>query len=98
MSEFLSCGPCEGGDDTGRDPAAIIAGTLCLMSCYAQHPLALYARRVTDNLARLADGAAMTPELRAVCRRLSAQWEGIADEAARDAAAGIAREDLRALH
>ena len=31
-------------------PEAVIAGTLSLMSCYVQHPVALYAERVTANL------------------------------------------------
>ena len=40
-------------------PDAIIAGTLCLMSCYAQHPAPAYAGRVADNLLRLAAAPAL---------------------------------------
>ena len=81
------------------DPAAaLLAGTLCLMSCYAQHPLALYAERVADNLARLAADPQLTPELRAVCRRLGERWEAIGAEAQALAAVGPAPDDRRPLH
>jgi hypothetical protein len=35
-------------------PEAVIAGTLSLMSCYAQHPIAPYAERVAANLGLMA--------------------------------------------
>ena len=55
-------------------PDAIIAGTLCLMSCYAQHPAPAYAGRVADNLLRLAAAPALSGEFRAVCRRMAERW------------------------
>jgi hypothetical protein len=87
-------------DDAAPDEsaAAVVAGTLCLMSCFSQHPLPLYAQRVAGNLHRLATNPAMTPELRSVCRRLSCQWDGIADDARRSADLGIPPADLRPLH
>jgi hypothetical protein len=78
--------------------AAVVAGTLCLMSCFSQHPLPLYAQRVAGNLHRLAANPAMTPELRSVCRRLSSQWDGIADDARHSAELGAPPADLRPLH
>jgi hypothetical protein len=78
--------------------AAVVAGTLCLMSCFSQHPLPLYAQRVAGNLHRLATNPAMTPELRSVCRRLSCQWDGIADDARRSTDLGAPPTDLRPLH
>jgi hypothetical protein len=82
----------------GEGAAAVVAGTLCLMSCFSQHPLPLYAQRVAGNLHRLAADPAMTPELRSVCRRLSCQWDGIADDARRSADLGALPADLRPLH
>jgi hypothetical protein len=56
-------------------PEAVIAGTLCLMSCYVQQPVAIYAERVADNLTRMAGIAGLSPELRTICRRLAQRWE-----------------------
>ena len=67
------------------------------MSCFAQHPLALYARRITDNLSTLAGDGMLSPELRSLCRRLAEQWDGIADDAER-AAARRPPPDARPLH
>lgn len=75
---------------------AVVAGTLCLMSCYAQHPIAAYAARVADNLARLADDAQLTPELRTVCARLAERWSAIGQSGSA-AASGLA-VDTRPLH
>ena len=83
---------------TADPSAALVAGTLCLMSCYAQHPLPLYAERVALNLARLAADPLLTPELRTVCRRLGERWEAIGEEARVQAVAGQAPEDRRPLH
>ncbi len=90
----------DGLDDPGvaGDSAAVVAGTLCLMSCFTQHPLALYAQRVACNLNQLATDASITPELRLVCRRLAGQWDGIADEARAAAGAGGPPGDTRPLH
>lgn len=77
---------------------AVVAGTLCLMSCFAQFPLAAYAERVAANLARLADDAELTPELRTVCTRLAERWKVIVDETRTQAAAGNTTPDTRPLH
>ncbi|MCC6194618.1 MAG: hypothetical protein IT518_09145 [Burkholderiales bacterium] len=83
---------------TTHDPEAVIAGTLSLMSCYVQHPAAVYAERVADNLARIAQLASLSPEMRTVCRRLAQRWQAIRDEAHARAAAGEAVSDARPLH
>jgi hypothetical protein len=59
---------------------AIVAGTLCLMSCFARAPGRYHADRIAQNLALLAEDAGVTPELRTVCRRLGDRWEAIAYE------------------
>jgi hypothetical protein len=76
----------------------VLAGTLCLMSCYVQHPAALYAERIARNLALLAGAGDVTPELRTICRRLADRWDGIGQEALRRRAAGEAPKDGRVLH
>ena len=75
-------------------PEAVIAGTLCLMSCYVQHPVAVYAERVAGNLMTMAALPNLSPELRTICRRLAQRWEVIRSEAL---AAGVA-VDERPLH
>lgn len=82
--------------DAGR-PDAMIAGTLCLMSCYAQHPVPLYAARIADNLARLADAEAMSAEFRAVCRRMAERWNALEADARDRCASGAAIRDERSL-
>jgi hypothetical protein len=79
-------------------PEAVIAGTLCLMSCYVQHPVALYAERVADNLNRMAHFTNLSPELRTICRRLADRWEHIRSAAHERAIAGVPACDERALH
>ena len=79
-------------------PDALIAGTLCLMSCYVAHPVALYAERVKENLGRLSDLPELSPELRLVCRRLSERWDAIVDDAQRRGERNEAVRDARALH
>ncbi len=79
-------------------PEAVIAGTLCLMSCYVHHPVAIYAERVADNLSRMAHFPDLSPELRTICRRLADRWEHIRSEAHERMVAGGAVSDERALH
>ena len=82
----------------GAAPAgAVLAGTLCLMSCYTQHPLAVYAERIAANLAGLAAEERLTAELRAICARLSARWLQIGVEARRRADGGEIA-DRRRVH
>jgi hypothetical protein len=69
-------------DDDAR-PEALIAGTLCLMSCYAQHPSPAYAARVADNLLALSGAVLLTPEFRTVCLRMATRWRGLEEDARR---------------
>ena len=57
------------------DPFALLAGTLCLMSCPRADEAPLYLRRIVNNLEWLSAHPAVTAELRTVCRRLASQWE-----------------------
>lgn len=85
-------------DEGGGSPEAVIAGTLCLMSCYTHRPVAAYADRVAANLARMSAFDCISPELRTICARLARQWDAIRAAAhARDAQGGSA-EGGRALH
>jgi hypothetical protein len=77
---------------------AVIAGTLCLMSCYVQHPVPLFAERVTDNLLRMAASASLTPELRTICRRLAERWDVIQQNARQRIAGGEPAPEFRAFH
>ena len=61
--------------------AAIVAGTLCLMSCFAQHPHPSYAARIADNLAGLATSDGASAEFRTVCGRLANRWRSLHAEA-----------------
>ncbi len=77
---------------------AVIAGTLCLMSCYVAHPAPVYADRVAANLAGLAQFATLTPELRSICQRLATRWEAIRADAQARSHAGEKPPDGRHLH
>jgi hypothetical protein len=57
------------------DPEALLAGTLCLMSCPGSADRELHARRIVANLERLAVHPEVSTNLRTVCRRLASQWE-----------------------
>jgi len=57
------------------DPFAILAGTLCLMSCPQADVAPLFLRRIVTNLEWLSAHPGVTRELRTVCRRLASQWE-----------------------
>jgi hypothetical protein len=83
-------------DDAHAD--AVIAGTLCLMSCYVQHPVPLYAERVTNNLNRMAKSSALTPELRTICRRLAERWDVIQQSARQRIEGGEPAPEQRAFH
>lgn len=67
-------------EDGSQRVEALVAGTLCLMSCYARSPRQCHANRIVQNLDALAHEAGVTPELRSLCRRLCDRWELIADE------------------
>ena len=85
-------------DEAGARPEAVIAGTLCLMSCYTQHPVAAYADKVAANLAQMAAFAALSPELRTICARLARQWDAIRAQAHARDSTGKTASDERALH
>ncbi len=57
------------------EPEALVAGTLCLMSCPGSAEAPHFVRRIVTNLERLSAHPGVTLELRTVCRRLAAQWE-----------------------
>ena len=57
------------------DPQAVIAGTLCLMSCTMQSGGALYLPKIIDNLNFLADSEDVDFRLRILCRRMACHWE-----------------------
>lgn len=78
-------------------PDATIAGTLCLMSCYAQHPVPDYAARIAHNLAMLAAYGTLTAEFRAVCRRMAERWSAIEADARERCACGAPVRDERRL-
>lgn len=85
-------------EDESEGAAAIVAGTLCLMSCYVQHPAACYADRIVGNLHRIARHGELSPELRTICRRLADRWDVIRRNACMRAAAGGRPVDERQLH
>lgn len=76
--------------------AAVIGGTLCLMSCFAQHAHPAYAARIASNLDRLAASPAVSAELRTVCRRLAERWHVFHAEAVERSVAR-APDDARTL-
>jgi hypothetical protein len=57
------------------EPQALLAGTMCLMSCPNSTEAPLFVRRIVANLEKLAGHPALSAEMRTVCRRLAAQWE-----------------------
>ncbi|MGE0358447.1 MAG: hypothetical protein AB7P08_16200 [Burkholderiales bacterium] len=61
--------------DDRQETDAIVAGTLCLMSCPESAVAPVFVRRIVANLERLASHPAATLEMRTVCRRLARQWE-----------------------
>lgn len=77
--------------DLSRDPAQILGGTLCLMSCALTSLLSsllnavptqetaagnfFYITRIADNLSLLASDLTLDPHFRRVCRRLCEHWE-----------------------
>lgn len=56
------------------DPQPLLGGTLWLMSRFHEQPCPVIARRITDNLDRLAAHAFCGDPLRAMCGTLRAQW------------------------
>lgn len=57
------------------EPQALLAGTLCLMSCPNSGEAPVFVRRIVANLEKLAGHPALSAKMRTVCRRLAMQWE-----------------------
>jgi len=98
MPPFLPRRALAGHTDADAHAAAMVAGTLCLMSCYVQHPVACYADRVAGNLQRIARCDGISPELRDICRRLADRWDVIRHDAHARALEGERAIDERFLH
>lgn len=63
-------------DDAADVPIeAVVAGTLCLMSCSMQSGSTLYMKKIVDNLDALASCSSLSCEMRRVCRRLAGHWQ-----------------------
>jgi hypothetical protein len=56
---------------------ALLAGTLCLMSCYARQPRAEFGWKIVENLESLSREPGFSAELRTVCSRLAGQWKHV---------------------
>jgi hypothetical protein len=72
----------------GADPHAVLAATLCMMSCSMQSGCRIYLPRIAENLDWLSAAGAFDQNFRTLCRRLAAHWEAevSADEVAKRAA------------
>lgn len=77
---------------------AIVAGTLCLMSCYARTPTPAQAERIANNLAMLGNNPAVSDEMRTLCRRLAERWDALALEASREETAARRPQPAGSLH
>ena len=81
--------------DLSPDPAQIVSGTLCLMSCALTSLLSsvlntvptqdtaagnfFYIKRIADNLSLLGNDLTLDPHFRRVCRHLCEHWEAKLD-------------------
>jgi hypothetical protein len=91
-----------------NDPAPVIGGTLCLMSCALTSMLnatttdgsveanPFYIKRIADNLALLADNTMLDAHFRRVCRRLFEHWESRLNAITHDQAASAAHSQTPA--
>jgi len=77
--------------------AGLVAATLCLMSCYAQHMHPAYAERIVGNLDALACSGCVSAELRTVCRRLADRWRTLDASSRCACSAGAVPDDRRVL-
>ena len=80
-------------DNHMRDPEAVLAGTLALMTAYAQTCCArqagLLAQKIVVNLASLAEHAPLNPNFRTVLLGLRGRWVHEVDELASLAGASV---------
>lgn len=59
---------------------AVVAGTMCLMSCAMQTGSMMYVRKIVDNLDLLSSCPNLSCEMRSVCRKLACHWQGALDD------------------
>lgn len=57
------------------DPHAVLASTLCMMSCTMQSGCRIYLPRIAENLDWLSAVQMFDKNFRALCRRLAAHWD-----------------------
>jgi hypothetical protein len=61
------------------DPHAVLASTLCMMSCTIQSGCRIYLRRIAENLDWLSAVHVFDKNFRTLCRRLAAHWDAEAN-------------------
>ena len=59
---------------------AVVAGTMCLMSCAMQTGSMMYVKKIVDNLDLLSTCTDLSCEMRSVCRKLACHWQCALDE------------------
>lgn len=57
------------------DPHAVLASTLCMMSCTMQSGCRIYLPRIAENLDWLSAVQVFDKNFRALCRRLATHWD-----------------------
>jgi hypothetical protein len=57
------------------DPHAVLASTLCMMSCTIQSGCRIYLPRIAENLGWLSAVQEFDKNFRTLCRRLAAHWD-----------------------
>ena len=70
----------------GQRGEALMAGTLCLMSCFADRPRPAFGRKVAENLRLLAQHGEYSAELRTILERLASRWDRLASALPQDGA------------
>jgi hypothetical protein len=75
---------------------ALMAGTLCLMSCFADRPRPEFGRKVADNLRMLARRGDYSAELRTILERLASRWDRLASGIPPDGA--LERQHAASVH
>ena len=60
------------------NPEAVLAGTLCLMSCFTNHHCPQIAQKISHNLAVIAFQPSVSVEFKRLCNQLILHWDGLA--------------------
>jgi len=60
--------------DRGESPEPLLAGTLALMTFYADKPCVATMQKIGRNLQTLQQHPQLSAEMCVVCRRLAAYW------------------------